>query len=171
MQIFLRQAVFDGGVLAFAAKGSPVEDIPLHDLHRTFLAYYRILRACPLLPRYLKWDLTLLHRLFSQPHPDRGVCWLAIRCYAMQTCMGESTLEEIEKSVLGEIAKKDCIVAYGEDISGDVNMTDAWMLPVTESLRIQKGREDVLGTEIGCIAEDSTSRPIKQFQLRCVNCS
>ena len=108
MQEFFRQPGMQGGLLAFVARDTTVENVPTKQLHRALLAYYRILRACPMLPEYMKWDLTLLHGLFSTPHADRGVCWLAIRCYALQTGMGERNREEVERRVLGDIGIEDC---------------------------------------------------------------
>ena len=53
-------------------------------LHRTLLAYYRILICAPFLPSSLNWDLSLLLKLCTAPQLDRGARWLSIRCYLLQ---------------------------------------------------------------------------------------
>jgi midasin len=83
--------------------------------------------------------------------------------------MGESNREELEKSILGESGVEDCVVQYGEDFNGTPKVTDGWVLPVTEVLRIQKARDEILESEISFYSEDSLSTPINPLQLRYVN--
>ena len=165
---FFRQPAMKGGPLAFVARDSSIESVDVRQMHRTLLAYYRVLRACPKLPHYLMWDLTLLHGLFSTPHSDRGILWLAIRCYALQVGMGEANREEIEKRVLGEIGAEDCSIYSSEDVNGVPVFVDGWILPVTEVLRIQDWRDGILSSEVSFLEEDSMMERILPVQLRCV---
>lgn len=109
-------------------------------LHRLLLAYYRILQANRPLPRNLFWPLSALSKLFLAPHPDRGVCLLSIRCYAVQSGMGEDEREKLDKEVLGEICGGDCRIGYGENVSGSPKEIDGWLLPVLEIQRATDSR-------------------------------
>lgn len=124
------------------------EDRPPHELdapllHRTLLAYYRVLRAVPSLPERLNWDLSLLLKLCTAPQLDRGTRWLSIRCYALQSNMSERKRHGMEESLLGELGREDCTIHYGEDISGNPRQADGWLLPVLEVRRIQEYRDEI----------------------------
>lgn len=113
-------------------------------IQRVLLAYYRILRATPTLPKSLNWDLSLLLKLCTTPRLDRGTRWLVIRCYALQSKMSESIRLQMEQEALGQNGAEDCTVIYGEDITGTVKEADGWILPVLEVNRIQSYRNSIL---------------------------
>ncbi|KAH8108664.1 P-loop containing nucleoside triphosphate hydrolase protein [Phellopilus nigrolimitatus] len=146
LSLFLRQKHFEDGPLSHVLNNYPIEQLDERLLHRILLAYYRILSATPSLPKSLNWDLSFLLKLCTIPHPDRGVCWLAIRCYALQSEMNERNRENAERSLLGEIGIEDCLIHYGEDISGSVKDVDGWMLPMLEVKRIQDYRIRILNS-------------------------
>ncbi len=129
-------------------------------LHRLLLAYYRILKATDNIARDLSWDFSLLHQLFSAPHFDMGVRWLAIRCYVLQCGIGENSREELERKALGESGVCDCNIFYGENLTGNVQVVDGWLLPIIEAERIEKARQELL--EAPSYYSDSNS---SQFQL------
>lgn len=82
-----------------------------------------------------------LYELFNTPHPDRGVVWLAIRCYALQAGTSEARREAIENEILGERGEEDCDIYYGEDVAGASQVGDGWVLPVLEAQRVQQYRD------------------------------
>lgn len=133
-----------------------VDSLEASRLHCILLAYYRILQANRPLPYSLYWPLTPLAKLFHTPHPDMGVCLLAIRCYALQSGMGDAERENLEKQVLGEICGVDCQIGCGQDIDGTTKEFDGWLLPVLEVKRITDARnalvtepQDYYGMEEG----------------------
>ncbi|KAI5117001.1 hypothetical protein M0805_002669 [Coniferiporia weirii] len=75
---------------------------------------------------------------------DRGIRWLAIRCYALQSNMSDRKRENMERNILGEIGLEDCLLDYGEDVSGVTKKVDGWMLPLLEVQRIQDYRDRIL---------------------------
>jgi midasin len=132
------------GPFAFVTTCESVESIEASLLHRLLLAYYRILQANRPLPHSLYWPLTPLSKLFLTPHPDTGVRLLAIRCYALQSGMGEVDREKLEKQVLGETCGIDCQVECGQDIDGTIKEFDGWLLPVLEIKRITDARNALI---------------------------
>lgn len=136
---FLRKNYNEVSPLEFATAES-LRSIAASRLHRLLLAYYRILQANRPLPHDLFWPLTHLADLFLAPHPDRGVCLLAIRCYALQSGMNEAQKETLEEQVLGEGCGMDCQTEFGESPDGVVIEIDGWILPVLEIKRITDAR-------------------------------
>ena len=123
-------------------------------LHRTLLAYYRILTGVPFLPSSLNWDLSLLLKLCTAPQLDRGARWLSIRCYSLQSNMSERKRLQMEENMLGDLGSEDCTIHYGEDIEGKPKQADGWLLPTMEVRRIQQYRDSVLYTNKFCFDEN-----------------
>ncbi|KAJ6585296.1 midasin nuclear AAA ATPase [Mycena capillaripes] len=117
-------------------------DVPR--LQRLLLAYYRILQANRELPRHHLWSLSPLSRLIWTPGMDNAVRWLAIRCYSLQSGMGEGERETLEREALGDVCAVDCPLEYGRNADGSVNEMDAWVMPVFEVQRIQEMRRAIL---------------------------
>ena len=157
---------FKEGPLAFiTAEPSPLS-IETPRLHRLLLAYYRILQANRELPRHLIWSLSPLSLLVWTPHLDNGVRLLAIRCYALQSGMGEAEREKIECQVLGQICGVDCQLEYGQNIDGSLIEVDGWIMPVTELQRVRDMREDIVTTQHDYFAvEGDFSLPICSSDL------
>jgi hypothetical protein len=132
------------GPLAFVSAADSPLSIEVPRLQRLLLAYYRILQANRELPRHLLWSLSPLSLLIWTTGIDNGVRLLAIRCYALQSGMGEAERETVERATLGELCVVDCPVEYGHDADGNQREIDAWILPVLEARRIQEMRKDIM---------------------------
>jgi len=106
--------------------------------------------------------------LFGTPHPDTGVRLLSIRCYALQTGMGEGEREILEKDILGNICDVDCQIEYGQDLfEGDKNI-DGWVLPAFETKRIVDARNAIVSAAHDYYGVDpnDANLPIPQSDLR-----
>ncbi|KAG6809125.1 hypothetical protein H0H93_016097, partial [Arthromyces matolae] len=163
----LNTPTFVEGPLAFITTSPSPLSIDVSRLHRLLLAQYRILRANRELPQLLIWSLSPLSTLISTPHLDHAVHLLAIRCYAMQSGMGEAEREVMEKQVLGEPYGVDCQMEYGTNLDGTRNEIDGWLMPVFELQRIKEMREKVASEEHDYFSADDEGlcAPIKSSEL------
>ncbi|KAI5834423.1 P-loop containing nucleoside triphosphate hydrolase protein, partial [Schizophyllum commune Tattone D] len=112
-------------------------------VHRLLLAYYRILQINRELPGLQRWSLSHLSKLMWSENSDGGARLLAIRCYALQSGMGEAERERIEKQIFGEVGGPDCPLEYGVDEQGNTIITDGWLMPLRELQRVQNARNDM----------------------------
>lgn len=167
LSTFLRESVPKSGPLSAIFMSVPPETAPLSRLHRVLLAYYRILMANPELPNWLDWPLDPLSRLIWTPHPDPGVRYLAIRCYAMQSGMSEAEREKLENTLIGSKAHIECPLEFGLDLHGHVNVIDGWLLPVIETQRIHDSR-NAIATDTRHFFMGQGDISIKPFDLRYV---
>ncbi|KAJ7288003.1 P-loop containing nucleoside triphosphate hydrolase protein [Mycena rebaudengoi] len=135
LHAMLQRPEFVDGPLAFATADEAV-DVPR--LQRLLLTYYRILQAHRELPRHLLWSLSPLSSLIWAPTMDNGVRFLAIRCYSLQSGMGEAEREKLERATLGDARTVDCPLLDGT--------MDAWIMPALEMQRVQEMRNALLGT-------------------------
>ncbi|KAH7885416.1 midasin [Phlebopus sp. FC_14] len=140
LSAFLRRPCFSRGPLAFVAESSPIDTIDATRLHRALLAYYRLLHANRLLPSDLQWPVSPISTLFVTPHPDLGVRYLAIRCYALHTGMAEVERTKLETRVLGELGGIDLPLNYGQNIDESEVTIDGWLLPTLDLQRIHDAR-------------------------------
>ncbi|KAL1666977.1 hypothetical protein GGF50DRAFT_125186 [Schizophyllum commune] len=115
-------------------------------VHRLLLAYYRILQINRELPGLQRWSLSHLSKLMWSENSDGGARLLAIRCYALQSGMGEAERERIEKQIFGEVGGPDCPLEYGVDEQGNTIITDGWLMPLRELQRVQNARNDMVAT-------------------------
>jgi len=136
-------------------------------MHRLLLAYYRILQANRELPSDLLWSLSPLSKLIWTPHLDNGVRLLSIRCYALQSGMGEAEREKLETEVLGEICGVDCQLEYGQNVDGSRKEVDGWIMPVFELRRIKGARNGIVlePHDYYTVQEDEIFRPIHPSEL------
>ncbi|KAG5350591.1 hypothetical protein C0989_010243 [Termitomyces sp. Mn162] len=139
----LNASAFSEGPLAFINASSSPLSVDVPRLHRLLLAQYRILRANRELPRLLVWSLSPLSKLIWTSNLDTGVRLLAIRCYALQSSMGEAEREVMEREVLGEPFGIDCQIEYGINLDGTSREVDGWLVPVLEVQRIKEMREKI----------------------------
>ncbi|KAJ3554859.1 hypothetical protein NM688_g2884 [Phlebia brevispora] len=133
------------------------------DLQRILLAYYRLLHANRDLPTSRGWSLTLLSRLMWGRHPDPGVRFLAIQCYALQTGMLEAERTKLEKDIVGDIESTELSIPYGTSLDGTVQVIDGWLLHMTETARLMDARNELL-TPQNYYSHD-TSDPIEPIHL------
>ncbi|KAF5380682.1 hypothetical protein D9757_007075 [Collybiopsis confluens] len=108
--------------------------------HRILLAYYRILQANRQLPYLLYWPLAPLYCIASDTSVDNATRLLAIRCYALQSGMGEAGREQWEKTTFGELYSVDCALEFGDALDTSQIIIDGWLLPVTELERVRTAR-------------------------------
>ncbi len=138
----LRKPRFRNGPL-----GSITGDIhvDMSGIHSLLLAYYRVQQANREISDMFLWPLMPLSNIIWSEWADNGVKLLAIRCYAVQSSMGEAEREILEREVLhGEPFVPDCPLEYGKKPHGETWVVDGWMLPVLEQDRIQNWRNDIL---------------------------
>lgn len=152
-------------MLHFVAQDTPLESIQVYQAQCLLLAYYRILQANRELPGLLIWPLSHLSTLIWMSGLDNGVRLLAIRCYALQSGMGESEREALEAEALGEV---ECPLHYSHEIDGTSRQVDAWVLPVHEVQRIRATREDLLVTKFDYFSTDDggLAEPIEPRDMR-----
>ncbi|KAJ7132921.1 midasin nuclear AAA ATPase [Mycena filopes] len=132
------------GPLAFVASAESALSIEVPRLQRLLLAYYRILQVNRELPQHLLWSLSPLSTLIWTAGLDPAVRLLAIRCYSLQSGMGEAERETLERETLGDLCVIDCPLEYGRDVDGSVKRMDGWVLPVFEVQRIQEMRKGIV---------------------------
>ncbi|KAL1705188.1 hypothetical protein EV121DRAFT_279766 [Schizophyllum commune] len=113
-------------------------------VHCLLLAYYRILQINRELPGLQRWSLSHLSKLMWSENVDGGARLLAIRCYALQSGMGEAERERIEKQIFGEVGGPDCPLECGVDEQGNTIVTDGWLMPLRELQRVQNARNDMV---------------------------
>ncbi|KAJ6531011.1 hypothetical protein B0H10DRAFT_2171534 [Mycena sp. CBHHK59/15] len=141
--MLLRPEFVDGPIAFVAATESPLSlDVPR--LQRLLLAYYRILQAHRELPRHLLWSISPLSVLIWTPGMDSGVRFLAIRCYSLQSGMGEAEREKLERATLGDVCGVDCPLDFGRNLDGSRKEMDGWIMPVFEVKRVQDMRNAIV---------------------------
>jgi hypothetical protein len=136
------------GPLSFITETLSAISVDTTRLQQLLLAYYRILQANRELPRTLRWSLAPLSNLIYTPHLDNGVRLLAIRCYSLQSGMGEEERSNLEREILGEPCGVDCNLNYGQNVDGSVKEVDGWLLPVLEVRRVQEERESIVSEQL-----------------------
>jgi midasin len=134
------------------------------------LAYYRLLDANGELPSHLFWPLKSLSELIWTPGVDSAVRLLAIRCYALQTRMGEGERVNIEKEVFQELWEVDCPLDYGENTDHTIRVIDGWLVPALESKRISDSRSSLANNprQFYATTNDTLIQPIHPSELRYV---
>lgn len=169
LSAFLHQPRLAKGPLAFTLDTEDVSQLDAALLHRILLAYYRILHANRELPYILKWSPTCLTRLFCDRHPDVGVRFLAIRCYALQARMIEKERVKMEEKYVGDMSEVDCPLGYGYNLDGTQRILDGWTLPVAEKTRVRDARSALLAPQkYYAFAQGDSIEPIHPAELRCV---
>ncbi|KAI0087051.1 hypothetical protein BDY19DRAFT_324469 [Irpex rosettiformis] len=162
----LSHPYFANGPLGFTKDIHPIASVEAVKFHRILLAYYRVLHANSELPRTSSWSLTFLSRLIWERHPDPGVRFLAIRCYALQSGMMEGERLKMEKEVLGELESVDCPVTWDPAADGSRPIVDGWILPIKETRRVLETRAALLPTQKYYTYEDGDSvEPIHPAEL------
>jgi len=105
-------------------------------LHFLLLSYYRILQANRTLPKHSSWPISTLSKIFTTPGIDTGARLLAIRCYFLQSEMGEAERIKLEQRYVGDVSVVDCPISYSVNADGSVYILDGWVLPAVEATRV-----------------------------------
>lgn len=133
---------FEGGPLGFLSSLPSLESVNIVRFHQLLLAYYRILQINRELPQHFLWPLAPLARLIESGL-DHGIHFLAIRCYSLQSGMGEAERIKVERSIIGEPFMNDFSIIIEQDLDGMTKKVDGWMLPVIELRRVREEREEL----------------------------
>jgi midasin len=106
--------------------------------------------------------------MIRTPHADAGVLFLAIRCYCLQSGMGEAERVKMEKQVIGDVSERDCPITYGMDIDGTMLQMDGWTFPAFEVRRISDARISIAQEALDyyLTEEGEAVEPIKLEELR-----
>lgn len=105
-------------------------------IHFLLLSYYRILQANRTLPKHFSWPISILAKIFTAPDIDSGARLLAIRCYFLQSAMGEAERIKLEQRYVGDVGTVDCPVSYSVNTDGSIYALDGWVLPAIEAVRV-----------------------------------
>ncbi|KAF7308633.1 Midasin [Mycena chlorophos] len=136
------------GPIAFVLETEDPTSIEPERLHRLLLAYYRILQANRELSGHHEWSLLPLSHLIWTDRMDVASRVLAIRCYALQSGMGEAEREKWERQVLGSAYMVETSLEFGVDARGRRTAVDVWIMPLVEVRRIQGLRNNILGNHV-----------------------
>jgi midasin len=92
----------------------------------------------------LNWPLEHLGKLFTgeAAHSDGCVRFLAIRCFSLQTRMGEAHRNHLIKQSLGAICGCDIPMNFGHLLSGEPLILDGWAFPLIERKRLEDWYDD-----------------------------
>ena len=161
---------FEGGPLAFLSSVTSLESVNIARFHQLLLAYYRILQINRELPRHFLWPLAPLARLIDSDL-DHGIHFLAIRCYSLQSGMGEAERIKIEQRIIGELFMNDFNIIFGRNLDGTTKQVDGWMLPVIELRRIREEREEMVTLVDDFYSQEQTNEvaSIQDSDLRSEN--
>ncbi|KAF7294417.1 Midasin [Mycena kentingensis (nom. inval.)] len=144
LHAMLLQPQFFNGPIAFVATIESPTSIETRRLQRLLLAYYRILQANRELPGHHLWSLLPLSQLIWATGLDGAVRLLAIRCYALQSGMGEAEREKLENEVFGDAKGVELPLEYAPALDGTPKEVDAWILPFVEVRRVHDLRQRIL---------------------------
>ncbi|KAH7103718.1 P-loop containing nucleoside triphosphate hydrolase protein [Auriculariales sp. MPI-PUGE-AT-0066] len=139
---FLQRPSLKSGPLAFVTSENSASLLAV-TLQPILLAYARILHSSPFLPEELGWPLHPLLYILLGHHPHRGVVYLAIQCYWLQSHMTEQARDDMVRKYLGELGKDDCVLDYAVSPAGDLVQIDGWVLNVHEFNRISDDRNAI----------------------------
>jgi len=80
--------------------------------------------------------MSTLAKIFNTPNLDTGARLLAIRCYFLQSGMGEAERIKLEERYVGDVGTVDCPISYSVNTDGSICVLDGWVLPAVEATRI-----------------------------------
>ena len=105
--------------------------LPIQHLHIILLAHWRLINVSPHLPLELRWPVEPLSALCAAPHPDPGVLWLALNCYAIHMGLNEPGRVQLEEKLLEKGVFTSIYSPFDETLEGRV-------LPYIEMRRANK---------------------------------
>jgi midasin len=133
LHAFLTKTYGTRGPLCFLEETTSPTDQPR--LHFFLLSYYRILQANRTLPKHFSWPIHTLAKIFTTPDIDPGARLLAIRCYFLQSGMGEAERIKLEQRYVGDVSTAECPISYSVNTDGSTYILDGWVLPAVEATR------------------------------------
>lgn len=133
LHAFLTKTYGPRGPLHFPEETVSPADQPR--LHFFLLSYYRILQANRTLPKYFSWPIHTLAKMFTTPDIDPGTRLLAIRCYFLQSGMGEAERINLEQRYVGDVSTIECPTSYSVNTDESIYVLDGWVLPAVEARR------------------------------------
>ncbi|KAG8904454.1 hypothetical protein FRB99_001714 [Tulasnella sp. 403] len=151
LSAFLTRPSLSQGPLGFILplNVSEMASLPVAHLHRILLIYFRLLRAEPDICKFFDWPIKPLALLLVPSHPDIGVRYLAIQCFALQVRMPDVEKEKLELEHLGPPGERDIPISYGDCVSGDDILpltVDGWLLAILEDKRVGDYRQSLTTT-------------------------
>ncbi|KAI0338876.1 P-loop containing nucleoside triphosphate hydrolase protein [Trametopsis cervina] len=157
---------FSLGPLGFLQDEQSLASVEATKLHQLLLAYYRLLHANNELPRIYGWPLSLLSRIIWECHPDTGVRFLAIRCYALQSGMVEGERVKMENDAIGKMEEVECPISWDSDVYGNREVVDGWIIPIKETERVFQAQQALLLPQKYYMYEEGDSvEPIHPAEL------
>jgi hypothetical protein len=86
----------------------------------------------------------------------------------MQSGMCEAEREKLENTVIGSMAHAECPLEFGQDLHGNANVVDGWLLPVIETKRIHDSWH-AIATDTRDFSMGQGDNFIRPFDLRRVS--
>jgi midasin len=119
LSAFLRRPSLSNGPLAFINRENATS-LPVQHLHVILLAYWRLINVSPHLPLEFCWPIEPLAALCAAPHPNPGVLWLALNCYAIHMGLNEPGRVQLEEKLLGKDVITSIYSPFDETLEGRV---------------------------------------------------
>jgi len=85
----------------------------------------------------------------------------------MQSGMCEAEREKLENTLISSMAHVECLLEYGQDLHGNANVIDGWILPVIEKQRIHDS-SDSIASDTRDFSLGQGDNCIRPSDLRCV---
>jgi len=85
----------------------------------------------------------------------------------MQSGMCEAEREKLENTLIGPMAHAECLLEFGQDLHGNANVIDGWLLPVIEKQRIHDSL-DSIASDTRDFSMGPVDNCISPSDLRCV---
>jgi hypothetical protein len=85
----------------------------------------------------------------------------------MQSGMCEAEREKLENTLKLSMGLAECLLEFGQDLHGNANVIDAWLLPVIENLRIHDSL-DSIASDTRDFSMGQGDNCIRPSDLRCV---
>ena len=79
--------------------------------------------------------------------------------------MSEAERQKLEVEVIGSEEMVDCPVYYGEQLNGQSQRVDGWILPVMEAKRVGEART-AIASDAESVYEGSVNRTIQPSDMR-----
>jgi hypothetical protein len=86
----------------------------------------------------------------------------------MQSGMCEAEREKLENTLIGSMAHAECLLEFGQDLHGNANVIDGWLLPVVEKQRIHDSLHSIASGK-GDFPMGQGDNCIRPSDLRCVS--